>query len=104
MDEKTAGVAFNPRTVQQALHALRRREQTAEVEGLVRDLEGFAQTLARLGRDDSANITARRARALTHGGHEVLTRAGKVFALGNREIADALDLQADAIRKLEGAG
>ena len=101
MDSKTAALAFDPRGVQQALHALERRERDAGTEEVLGEL---AQTLAALGSEGGADVDRKRGR-LTHGpGQALLKHAAKLLAgdapSRNRELAKAHDAQADAIGRL----
>ena len=107
MDEKTTAVAFNPRTVQQALHALKGMERGPEVETLSRDLQQLAQTLAELGSRASTDVSPKRALGITTGpACAVLRRAAKLLSekqFDHPDVAKALELQANAIGKFAGS-
>ena len=101
MDTKTAALAFDPRGVQQALHALARRELDPETEEVLRELRELAQTLAALG---GADVDRKRDRLTFGPGQALLKHAAKLLSgdapSRNRELAKALDAQADAIGRL----
>lgn len=100
MDETMAVVAFNPRTVQQALHALQGTDRSKDAEAVFRDLKDLARALAKMGNGRSADVTPESMRKGTGGA--VLKRAATLLAeKGYRDLGKTLDLQAEALERFE---